>query len=111
MTSPRFGRITPLQMDMLGLAGELTRHGWDDPSLDADRIVAMRQGLADLRKRTGVDFGYDLGAWHAFLLKNSDLSEEYTFTYAWKCVKKRIEQLLTDPDRLRLVELCNADEQ
>jgi hypothetical protein len=65
----------------------------------------MKEAREMLTRQTGRDFGYDLAAWHHFLLSNDKLSEEYTFVYAWEAVKPRIDDLINDPDRLRLVRL------
>jgi len=57
---------------------------------------------------TGRDFGFDLAAWRQFLLADEKLSEEYTFDDAWKGVRKGIERMLNNPDRLRLVHLMET---
>jgi hypothetical protein len=97
-------------MDVLGLAGEILLSGGiaSGSASDQDRLSAMTQARQMLTQRSGRDFGFDLAAWHQFLLNDAKLSEEYTFDYAWKAVKRRIDELLSDPDRLRLVRLLNA---
>ena len=110
MSMPRYGRITPLQGDVLSLAGEHMPWGNDEPPPDAYRLTAMKSGREALKKLTGKDFGYDLAAWNDFLLKSAKYSEEYTFDYAWKAVKHRVDELVNDPDRLRLVALCKQTE-
>jgi hypothetical protein len=107
MTIRGYGRITPLQMDMLGLGGEILSSGGSEPASDDERLSAMKEARQALTKQTGRDFGFDLAAWHQFLLNDAKLSEEYTFVYAWKAVKRRIDELLDDPDRLRLERLLN----
>lgn len=107
MTIRGYGRVTPLQMDMLGLGGEVLLRG-NEPASDDERLSAMKQARQTLMKQTGRDFGFDLAAWHQFLLNDAKLSEEYTFVYAWKAVKRRIDELLEDPDRRRLERLLNA---
>jgi hypothetical protein len=109
MTIRHYGRVTPLQMDMLGLGGEILSAGGSQaaPASDQARLNVMKQARQALTKRTGRDFGFDLAAWHHFLLNDAKLSEEYTFHYAWKAVKRRIDELLDDPDRLRLERLLN----
>jgi hypothetical protein len=42
-----------------------------------------------------------------FPAQRRELSEEYTFDYAWNAVEPRIDELLDDPDRLRLVRLLD----
>lgn len=105
MTIRGYGRLTPLQMDMLGLGGEILSPGGSAPASDDARLAAMKEARDALARQTGRDFGFDLAAWHQFLLNDDKQSEEYTFTYAWKAVKKRIEELLDDPDRRRLERL------
>jgi hypothetical protein len=63
-----------------------------------------------MTEQTGRDFGYDLAAWHHFLLNDDELLEEYTFDYAWDAVRPRVEELLDDPDRLRLVRLLEKQQ-
>jgi hypothetical protein len=67
----------------------------------------MKKARHLLTQRTGEDFGFDLAAWHHFLVSDDKLSEEYTFVFAWEAVKRRIEDLLDDSDRLRLVRLLD----
>jgi hypothetical protein len=109
MTIRGYGRVTPLQMNVLRLGGEILSAGGSKtgPVSDEERLSVMREARQTLTQRTGRDFGYDLAAWHHFLLNDARLSEQYTFDYAWKAVKPRIDELLDDPDRLRLVRLLN----
>ena len=106
MTVRKFGRVTPLQGALLQLGGEALFGGSEAPS-DLERMDVMKEARDVLRQRTGKDFGFDLAGWHHFLLGNRELSKEYTFDYAWKGVKRRIEELLDDPGRLRLVRLID----
>jgi len=109
MTIRGYGRVTPLQMDMLRLGGEILSPGGSEtkPASDDQRLSVMKQARQALTQRTGRDFGFDLAAWHHFLLTDAKLSEQYTFDYAWKAVKRRIDELLDDPDRLRLERVLN----
>ena len=107
MTVRGYGRVTPLQMFMLELGGEVVRRGGTVPPTDRDRLGLMKEAHKLLTQLTGRDFGYDLAAWHHFLLNDDKLSEQYTFDYAWTAVQPRIEGLLDDPDRLRLVQLVD----
>jgi hypothetical protein len=61
-----------------------------------------------LTQQTGRDFAFDLAAWHHFLLNDEKLWQEYTFDYAWKAVKQRIDELLDDRHCLRLVRLLEG---
>lgn len=106
MPVPIYGRVTPLQMDMLNLGGEVLI--WDEPGPPTEfyRLHLMKFARKMLRQHTGRDFGYDLAAWHHFLLNDEAFSEDYTFDYAWDAVKPRIIELLDDPYRMRLVWLA-----
>jgi hypothetical protein len=90
-------------MDMLSLGGEVLSWGETAPLADHDRLNVMKEAREMLTRRTGCDFGYDLAARHHFLLNDDMLSKEYTFVYAWELVEPRIDDLIDDPDRLRLV--------
>lgn len=103
MTVRDYGRVTPLQMDMLNLGGEFLSSEKTAPPTDRDRLNVMEDARRTLTQQTGRDFGFDLAAWHHFLLNDDKLSQEYTFDYAWKAVKQRIDELLDHPDRVRLV--------
>jgi len=92
-------------MSMLYLGGEVLSWGGTVPPTDRDRLDRMKEAHRLLTQLTERDFGYDLAAWHHFLLNDDKLSEQYTFDYAWNAVKPRIDELLDDPDRLRLVRL------
>jgi hypothetical protein len=105
MTVRHYGRVTPLQMLMLSLGGDIVSWGGTVPPSDSDRLNLMKEAHGLLTQQTGRDFGYDLAAWDHFLLNDDKFSEGYTFIYAWKAVKPRIDELLNDPDRLRLVRL------
>jgi hypothetical protein len=52
----------------------------------------MRQGRQGLRTLTGQDFGYDLGRWHAHLLRSDEWG--YWHPYAWRTVQPAIERAL-----------------
>jgi hypothetical protein len=113
MTIRGYGRVTPLQMNMLRLGGEVLLSGGiaAGQASDQQRLDVMKQARQTLTQRSGRDFGYDLAAWHHFLLNDATLSEQYTFDYAWNAVEPRINELLNDPDRLRLVRLLNEHPQ
>lgn len=102
------GKFTPLQADVLDLGGVVCGV-LEDLVKEQDRINAMRQALKSLQKRTGQDFGYDIEKWHQFLQTSDEFSEEYTFKYAWGAIPKAVNELLTDEDRLRLVELARCE--
>ncbi len=104
-----YGRVTPLQMMVLFLGGETLYEGAAPPT-DEERLEVMRQGRAGLRRSTGQDFGYDLGAWHRFLLDDPEHRKEYKFRYAWAAVRPKIEELLSSEDRARLVKILESTE-
>jgi hypothetical protein len=97
-------------MDMLCLGGDVLVSNGKAPPADRDRLDRMKEARRLLTLQTGRDFGYDLAAWHHFLLNDDGLSEEYTFDYAWVAVRPRIEELLDDPNRLRLVRLLEEQQ-
>jgi hypothetical protein len=100
MTIPGWGRVTPLQMGMLGLAG----HDLDnqEPS-EEERRIAIARGRSFLVRMTGQDFGYDLNRWHEYLLESH--SAQYRHPYAWRAVRPAVERAIEDSERLRLVAI------
>lgn len=112
MTVPNWGRVTPIQMDMLMLAGHVMRpHPVPPGTVEPDeaRLRAMAMGRAQLRRLTEQDFGYDLPRWHEYLLAAENV--QYCHPYAWHAVRPAIERALTDPDRERLVTLLEQTPQ
>jgi hypothetical protein len=115
MTIPGFGRLTPIQMDMLELAGlnlDCRRYGFDpfNPGAaaipDADRIEIMKRGRASLVEHTGQDFGFDLTAWQGYLVAHPDLG--YNHPYGSRVTKKYVRAAIADPERQRLVSLIES---
>lgn len=103
MTIPGWGRLTPVQINMLKLAGRLGRRP-REPGIDLadeERLKAMAVGRDLLRRLTGVDFGYDLRRWHEHLIGADEYG--YRHPYAWRVVRPAIEEALEDPERLQLV--------
>jgi hypothetical protein len=105
MTIPGFGRITPMQGDMLLLAGyrltpspELN----EAPIPDEEREQLMCDGLRALRRATAQDFGFDLSAWEQYLM--SRLDSGYCHSYAFATTRTRIAAAIADPERARIVE-------
>lgn len=107
MTVRRYGKVLPLQLYMLSLGGDIVSWGGRVPPTDRDRLKLMKGGRGLLKMLTKRDFGYDLAAWHQFLLNDREHSKEYT--YRSKAVKQRINELYDDPERLRLVRLLEED--
>ena len=106
MSLHKFGRVTPLQMAMLRLAGEDVLRGGSGPLTDIQRVDAMKKGREALMRRTGLDFSYDIAAWNDFLLSDASLSEEYKFNFAWRAVQQKLEERIHDPNHARLAAMC-----
>jgi hypothetical protein len=115
MTIPGFGRLTPIQMDMLELAGinlDCRRYGFDpfNPGAEAvpdeDRIEIMKRGRASLAEQTGEDFGFDLEAWQTFLVAHPDFG--CTHPYGSRVTKKFVRAALADPEHQRLLSLIES---
>jgi hypothetical protein len=115
MTIPGFGRLTPIQMDMLELAGvnlNCRRYGFDpfNPGAeeipDADRMAIMERGRASLVERTGQDFGFDLVAWQDYLTAHPELG--YTHPYGSRVTREFVHAAIADPRRRRLVSQIEA---
>jgi hypothetical protein len=115
MTIPGFDKLTPIQMDMLELAGinlDCLRYGFDpfNPGAEAipddDRIEIMKRGRTSLMEQTGEDFGFDLEAWERFLEAHPDLG--YTHPYGSRVTKKFVRAAFADPERPRLLSLIEG---
>ena len=112
MTDPRFGKVTPLQMCVLKLAGEpCGGYDTDEEPTDTERVKLMNAGRDSLRQHTGVDLGYDLQAWHEFLLNSEEHRKEYTHRYAWSIVRRTVLELLAGEERLRRQRLAEDSAQ
>jgi hypothetical protein len=112
MTVPYWGRITPTQHDMLMMAGHVvSRSAHKPPGVppDEDRLAAMRTGREGLRRRTGRDRGYDLGAWHELLMGSEGDEWGYRHPWSWARVRAAVERAIDDPDRSRLVMLLEQE--
>jgi len=103
MTVARFGRITPVQGDMLQLAGNVLSRQSDVDVTDEQRIAAIEAGQAALVARVGRDLGYELGPWHELLSSDHELRGEYQHSYGWRGVRAAIERALLDPRRENLL--------
>lgn len=101
--------LFPSQLFMLELAGlTFTREGTFQPVKDQQRRKrTMRHGRRELREMAGQDFGYDLAAWHEYLLGRD---EGYAHPYARPGFEEFILEAIADPDRQRLAaELTQED--
>lgn len=112
MTVRSFGQITPLQGDMLFLAGygpskELGVRDLVRQEGDLEIIEAIRRGAATLRKITNHDFGVSLAAWHAFLQNDSHHREEYMRPSTWGGIERAVKAEIQNPERARLEALAD----
>ena len=106
MTLPRFGRIVPLQGEMLELAGYVLSRDPNVnviPASDAERIAIMQRGRTALVRRTGWDGGYDLADWVRFLEADERHRDELTHPYAYRTTMRWIQEAIVDSDRQRLI--------
>ncbi len=105
MTLISFGKANLLQSSMLLLAGYVPRDSVDPESLSMlDRRALIAKAKRALVAKTGLDFGFDLAAWHEALQANEALRRTYTFPYAWVFVKARVEEAVGDQERKLLIE-------
>ncbi len=112
MTIPHWGRLTPVQIYMLSLAGHVIPPPYDEPDIvapDTERLRSMTEGREDLRRMTGKDFGFDLASWHDYLIEDEG-DWGYTHPYGWRQTRQAVEAAMHSPDRLRLVNLLETDE-
>jgi hypothetical protein len=101
--------LFPTQFFMLDLAGlAFTGEGRFEPAkTEQKRKRAMRRGRRELRQITGQDFGYDLAAWHEYLLAHD---EGYSHPYAREGFEQFILDAVVDAERQRLAaELAQED--
>jgi hypothetical protein len=101
--------LFPSQLFMLDLAGlVITRRCQFQPAKNEHkRKRLMRRGRRELRKWTDQDFGYDLTAWHEYLLAHD---EGYAHPYAREGFEQCILEAVGDEVRQRLAaELAQED--
>lgn len=103
MTIPGYGQLTPLQCSMLRLAGEVL-HRFRQEVSDEERMDEMVASRAELVRRTGQDFGFDLASWDDWLRADEKLRGEYMHPYSWRSTRRMLESLVGDERRLRLVQ-------
>ncbi len=98
-----FGRITPVQMDMLRLVGYgIKGRSAILPESPGERKANIELGRSALVKLTGRDFGDDLQQWHTHLSSRKDLGYTHTFGYAG--VKKAVLMGMSDVVRRKALE-------
>jgi hypothetical protein len=110
VTIYRFGQVTPTQMYILWFIGY--RLSMDEATLaipDEERIKNIVLARKTLHSFTGVDFGYDLSAWHNFLIEQKD--HGYTHPYAFRGVKQAVLEAKSDKVRAALISRIRAIEK
>ena len=100
MTIPGYGRLAPLQLAMLRLAGYRVSLSWQDnsrPLTDTERLAEMAAGLRELRNAVPAlaTCGVSLAAWHRRLQKEHGAS--YRHTYGWATTRDKVEAAYADP--------------
>lgn len=106
MSLNRFGNVVPIQMDMLSLIGYRLGRGHSGLDIpEAERLANMREGLASLRRETGQDYGYDLAAWHEYLIIYAE-EHGYTHPYGFEGVRRAVEEAIRDPEWPHLARLA-----
>jgi hypothetical protein len=110
MTIPGFGRLTPIQATMLGLAGlKLDRRFSSQIQSaelppDQDCIETMKRARSSLVRLTGADYGFDLAAWQDHLEAHPELG--YTHPYGYQVTKAHVRAAIADPERQRVARLA-----
>ncbi|MBL3554163.1 hypothetical protein [Rhodovulum sulfidophilum] len=107
-----FGRITPLQGDMLLLVGfgPSSRDGIRDletPVEQSEILENIRKGREELVRSTGQDFSHSLQSWHNFLMSSEEFKRKYTHPYGWRNVERAVKAELRKPERARLEALAD----
>jgi len=99
---PLWGRVTTVQSDVLRLCGAVAGRGHRE-RWDRQARREMEEGLSALRQATGCDFGFDLRAWHRFLV-GSPLRAPYTYPPTWTEVRAALRDAIRSPGRAQFVE-------
>jgi len=105
MTLPDFGKVLPIHIAMLQLAGyvmDYDQRRVRAPLNDEERSASMREGLSRLRQWTGQDFGYDLSAWRQFLVQSG--THGYRHPNAFQTVDPAILEAAADRRRQQVVK-------
>lgn len=91
-------RLTPAQIGMLSLLGEHLPFCMPDDSGMASRI---REGREDLIEIAGIDFEYDLKAWHDHLKVTN--AGGYRWSNIHLGMPRQIAQAMSNPEWLAAV--------
>jgi hypothetical protein len=111
MTMRSFGRVMPIHIDVLQLAGyTLAARDICPATTDEDFLRAMQTGRVALQRATGQDFGYDLAAWREFLATAPDDEFGYRHTYAFGGVDRAVGQAIRSARRGQLVAQLDQPE-
>ena len=84
-------RLLPLQEYMISLCGFSPYTPFEEEDIGVDQLASAHKALVN---ETGKDFGFDLRAWHEFLLG----VEEYTYSYVHESMDSTIEKALNNPE-------------
>ena len=110
MTISRFGRITPIQGDMLKLVGyRLSRRESTLAIPDNERKANMIWGRKRLCNQTGADFQYDLVSWHEYLIRHQEFGYDHPFAFTG--VSEAVLAAKSDMHRRSLVKELQAIEK
>lgn len=104
MTMRSFGKVMPIHIDVLQLAGyTLAERDICPAATDEEFLRAMQAGRAALRRDTGQDFGYDLAVWRKFLASAPDDEFGYRHPYAFRGVDRAVSKAIRSARRSELV--------
>lgn len=113
MTLRPFGKVTPIQLAMLGLAGYEVDFGSRKialPDTESKRMTNMEAARMRLVGSTGCDFAFDLKKWRDYLC-GSEQSSGYCHEYAHQAVDSAIRKAIHDPVRKRLAKALATTEE
>ena len=103
MRSKEFGDITPLQAAMLMLGGRVLHSMRPEECSEEEKLAVMGGARQILMHRTGRDFGYELDAWHGFLMASGVFKREYNHVPAWEKVQPVVVSLIDSRERRSLM--------
>lgn len=105
MTIPNLGRVTPIQIAMLGLAGmRVTLRGLVAPRDDAEMADTLRAARDMLQRLSGEDFGTDLVAWRAHLMAPELAGRGYQHPHELERVDGIVVAAIDDVRRKRVAK-------
>ena len=97
MTLIGIGKPMPAQLYLMQLAGLVIegRHRVYDPTEDQIEY-SKRNGLSELKKMTGKDFGYDVESWFLYLTEESEDDHGIKHPYGFASMKRTLIELGVD---------------